>query len=300
MIPSGARKEPQKSFAPVPLPWNRALPVHEPDSSRPTPHSTNPRKRWPLRKKLALVGALCLALFLFMELGVRLFITREFKRERLQALTEVSSAIGRFCAHDQVAYGLTPGYRSTDRIHTINAFGCRGPEAQVPKPDGRTRVLCLGASTTYGHYVTYEQAHPAVLEAELQKAGWGRRRHQRRSPRLGLARTAPELRASPLATRAGHRDRLLRAQRSVPAGLRRLRARLLALPARRVRPHRIECPAQAALRPLTHVSCCSAPTAEHASAGIPWPIHLRMPACASRTARHQRSSKRMFAMRGVP
>lgn len=53
----------------------------------------------------------------------------------------------------------------------INALGLRGPEiAREPTP-GRTRILVLGDSHTFGYYLEEEETWPARLEARLQAQG---------------------------------------------------------------------------------------------------------------------------------
>jgi hypothetical protein len=78
----------------------------------------------------------------------------------------------------------------TIRNHTIsgldvaietNAYGFRGPELGAPEP-GRTRVLVLGDSITWGDYLPVEEVYVARAEAHLADASGraGERRHRRR------------------------------------------------------------------------------------------------------------------------
>lgn len=46
-----------------------------------------------------------------------------------------------------------------------NSLGFRGPEFEIEKPPGVTRLLVLGDSMTYGTGVEYEETYPAVLDA---------------------------------------------------------------------------------------------------------------------------------------
>ncbi len=53
----------------------------------------------------------------------------------------------------------------------VNEQRFRGPLAEIPKPAGRLRVVCIGDSMTFGDGVATEEAWPAQLELELQ-ARW--------------------------------------------------------------------------------------------------------------------------------
>lgn len=51
-------------------------------------------------------------------------------------------------------------------VATTNSRGYRGPEVEVPKPDGVVRIVCLGASTTV-EGPTDETTYPALLQKKL-------------------------------------------------------------------------------------------------------------------------------------
>lgn len=71
-----------------------------------------------------------------------------------------------------VMFGLKPGFeRQGERRRSSNAHGFRGPEIELPKPAGRTRILCLGGSTTYAFAVDDSDAYPRVLERRLREQG---------------------------------------------------------------------------------------------------------------------------------
>jgi len=71
-----------------------------------------------------------------------------------------------------------PGARSTVlwppelayEVH-VNALGLRGPEIERRPPPGRTRILALGDSMTFGYYLEEPETWPARLEARLRAAG---------------------------------------------------------------------------------------------------------------------------------
>jgi lysophospholipase L1-like esterase len=56
------------------------------------------------------------------------------------------------------------------RVH-INALGLRGPEIERTPPPGRTRILALGDSMTFGYYLEEDETWPAQLEALLRERG---------------------------------------------------------------------------------------------------------------------------------
>jgi lysophospholipase L1-like esterase len=54
------------------------------------------------------------------------------------------------------------------QIH-VNALGFRGHEVAIPKPAGTTRIVCIGASTTFDTYAKSDDtAWPARLEQKLR------------------------------------------------------------------------------------------------------------------------------------
>lgn len=76
-----------------------------------------------------------------------------------------------FVARPYVMYGLKPSFtRSGERLRTSNALGYRGAEIEQPKPAGRTRIVALGGSTTYGFAVDDEHTWPRQLEQLLRAA----------------------------------------------------------------------------------------------------------------------------------
>jgi lysophospholipase L1-like esterase len=56
------------------------------------------------------------------------------------------------------------------RVH-VNALGLRGPEIERTPPPGRTRILALGDSMTFGYYLEEDETWPARLEALLRARG---------------------------------------------------------------------------------------------------------------------------------
>jgi hypothetical protein len=53
----------------------------------------------------------------------------------------------------------------------VNSLGLRGPELARHAPPGRTRILALGDSMTFGYYLEEDETWPVVLERRLREAG---------------------------------------------------------------------------------------------------------------------------------
>lgn len=79
-------------------------------------------------------------------------------------------AFDRFEGHRHLGYALAPDYRSGVNRHNSRAF--RGDEIAMPKPDGVTRIVFCGGSTTYGEGVPdVESSVPFLVGAALQADG---------------------------------------------------------------------------------------------------------------------------------
>ena len=60
------------------------------------------------------------------------------------------------------------GRPSRSKKNPVNSIGLRGPEIS-PKKDRTLRILCLGASTTYGDNLEYCETYPAMLQEMLNR-----------------------------------------------------------------------------------------------------------------------------------
>jgi hypothetical protein len=60
------------------------------------------------------------------------------------------------------------GRPSLSKKNPVNSIGLRGPEI-TPKQDRTLRILCLGASTTYGDNLDYCETYPAILQEMLNR-----------------------------------------------------------------------------------------------------------------------------------
>jgi lysophospholipase L1-like esterase len=108
-----------------------------------------------------------LGTLLLLELGMR-FYFNTFGSEQDRVLytysaSEIQEKGGRFIGLPYVGYGPSPYYPEH------NAFGYRGEDFAIPKPDGVFRIVTLGASTTYGFGVQPEEAYPAQLQKILRE-----------------------------------------------------------------------------------------------------------------------------------
>jgi GDSL-like Lipase/Acylhydrolase family len=72
---------------------------------------------------------------------------------------------------DQILGAFAPDQNLTETPHpklihhvSINSLGYRGPEINKKKPPGTVRILCLGDSGTYGHYVNDDETFPFYLQ----------------------------------------------------------------------------------------------------------------------------------------
>ena len=76
-----------------------------------------------------------------------------------------------FEARPYLMFGLKPDFtRKGEPPRTSNAQGYRGEALTVPKPAGRTRIVCLGGSTTYGYRVADGDTWPVRLQELLRAA----------------------------------------------------------------------------------------------------------------------------------
>ncbi len=74
-----------------------------------------------------------------------------------------------YSPHPYLNYYPTPGYTTADGLNRHNALGYRGPEIDIPKPDGRIRIVAVGDSTTYGHGTPdWRNSYPRQIEALLR------------------------------------------------------------------------------------------------------------------------------------
>jgi len=74
--------------------------------------------------------------------------------------------------HPTRLWGMGPGVRSNGgTTATISKIGLREPIPDVPRPDGRQRIMILGDSTFFGHGVADDETLGAQLQDLLQARG---------------------------------------------------------------------------------------------------------------------------------
>ncbi len=74
--------------------------------------------------------------------------------------------------HPTRLWGMGTGTRdNAGATAWMNEEGLRGPLPELPRPDGRERIIVLGDSTFFGHGVADDATLPARLEGELRAAG---------------------------------------------------------------------------------------------------------------------------------
>jgi lysophospholipase L1-like esterase len=88
--------------------------------------------------------------------------------------TEEDVARIKYRALPYVNFALKPNWdKPSPRdglFRTTNSLGFRGREVDVPKPDGRFRIVCIGGSTTFSDAVGDEDAYPLLMETMLREA----------------------------------------------------------------------------------------------------------------------------------
>lgn len=110
-----------------------------------------------------------------LELTANIYLTRfapDWAFKKYASLSQLTARSGRplFEAHRYLGFIPTVNFVAGANQH--NSLGFRGPEIAIPKPDGVFRIVCIGASTTYGAGVEdYKQAYPYQLREALRTRG---------------------------------------------------------------------------------------------------------------------------------
>ncbi len=89
--------------------------------------------------------------------------SREQKIMYLYSLQEIRALQRNVMPVPYVSYVPNPAYESH------NALGYRGPEIEIPKPQGAFRIVAMGGSTTYSTGTTDAESYPAFLQAILHE-----------------------------------------------------------------------------------------------------------------------------------
>jgi lysophospholipase L1-like esterase len=131
--------------------------------------AVSPGLLWFLR--LAVLVVVPLALWLVVvEVGLRFVPVPGFTAADLQPVPPDADDL-RNEPHPYLAYALRHGWQTkpgAERQASHNSLGFRGPETTWKKPEGVTRVVCLGGSSVYGHTETSDATcWPARLQVHL-------------------------------------------------------------------------------------------------------------------------------------
>lgn len=142
--------------------------------SDPAETPSKPRRRLPLRLKLAFSSVFLVGPLLALEGGLRLLGWPTGRVRTMKKLIELDpdrwdEAVGVFRAGETSRIAWPPELAYDVEI---NSLGLRGPEVAATPDPGRVRVLALGDSGTFGFYVAEDETFPAQLEQRLREAGW--------------------------------------------------------------------------------------------------------------------------------
>ncbi len=127
-----------------------------------------------VKTTLTVVGiltALCLA-----EVGAKIYVEKfaaphNFERFASAAQLKAAGYSAGAKAHRYLGFIPAPGYTKGQNRH--NQMGFRGADFPREKPAGEYRIVCLGASTTYGTGVNdYRHSYPYLLQEILANNGY--------------------------------------------------------------------------------------------------------------------------------
>jgi lysophospholipase L1-like esterase len=117
----------------------------------------------PARRRVLLTILLVPVYLLVGELSARAWVRSRYSPERIEELTTHSPVRGRFASHPCLPFALNPAFKGH------NELGFRGASFERKKPAGTRRVVCVGASTTYGSLSDPHDSYPAQLGILMAK-----------------------------------------------------------------------------------------------------------------------------------
>ncbi len=150
------------------------------DASESPPRAEVQRQRFGkagFKATIACVAAL-LAL-VAVDVAVRIFAPPDYEPRRFEPDGRVPFVVypnGRFAYQPGVTFSSVYDRRGDERgyfdsqgrvMYRLNNLGLRGADIMLEKPEGVTRIVCLGDSFTFGEGVREEHTYPARLEAIL-------------------------------------------------------------------------------------------------------------------------------------
>ncbi|MHC4631698.1 MAG: hypothetical protein ACYS9C_10575, partial [Planctomycetota bacterium] len=116
-------------------------------------------------KKILYPIIIIMFLLFLMEIAARIAIRSRWSPDRIRAMTSHSVARGKLMGHPYLPYVHTPN------VYGHNSMGFRGRSVESENPERVIRIVCIGASSTYGHYVSPDDAYPSQLEKLLRQKG---------------------------------------------------------------------------------------------------------------------------------
>jgi len=109
------------------------------------------------------------------ELCVRAWLRTHASRDQVLQYASLAQLEARyepelFTLDRHLGFAPTPNFEDGPNRH--NAYGLRGAELEVPKPEGEFRIACIGASMSYTSQVKdWTRSYPDVMESELEQLG---------------------------------------------------------------------------------------------------------------------------------
>ena len=104
-----------------------------------------------------------------LEVFLRIWLPTSTKYSSYMLYEEVAEENRIISPHHYLNYYLTPNYRSRNGLNRHNLLGYRGDEIEIPKPEGRFRIVVLGGSSTYTDAVEdYRKSFTYILQTILR------------------------------------------------------------------------------------------------------------------------------------
>ncbi len=164
-----ANESPSPSDA---VPWGpiaRIRGASKPPTMSHRPPYLKSTAEWSWKRAAMAIGAL---LFVFTEIGLRI-VNVPSLQQRLNPI-EFEEGRSPLVAHPYTAYTCKPNYSTAPGANyraSHNSYGFRGEETVWAKPEGVTRIACVGGSSTYGEGVSdNEHTWPARLQHLLSSS----------------------------------------------------------------------------------------------------------------------------------
>jgi lysophospholipase L1-like esterase len=120
-------------------------------------------------RRIALPVVAALVTMLLIEAAARVWVAVRWPAEQAYQLTHLTKARGRFSAHPDLPYALTPGFEYDGFHH--DELGFRGKAVPRKRTPGVPRIALLGASTVYAIYTKEGETAADRLREKLADRG---------------------------------------------------------------------------------------------------------------------------------